>query len=355
MPKPFYIFLSGGGGVGKTHLVDTIYEGLTWALRQPGHDPDKPTILMTASTGKAASNINGTTLHPAFSLPVKERSISFEFKSLSLEKLKTVRCKYVHLKVITADEISMFGVISLEHLHLTLQDIFTGRESNKPFGGISVLAVGDLLQLNPVGDRAAFKPSPSNEYSALVWTLWQQQFSLYELTEIVRQKGDPEFADVLSRVRICETSEKDIDMLKDLQSTDTSAFPKDAVKISTWPTARLTTTTSRSFGNFLNHMLKASDSKRVLHTNLEEVTITSSNMYQTGGLPSSLTFAKGARLMLTKRKRKRSDSSLWQKPLHRQKNPKSNVSTQKTPPKTSITQRLRTDLGRSAGETMVKS
>ena len=51
-------------------------------------------------------------------------------------------------------------------------------------------------------------------------------------------------------------------------------------------------------------------------------------------------------------KRKRSDSALWQKPLHRQKNPKSNVTTQRTPPKTSITQRLRTDLGRSAGVTI---
>ena len=56
--------------------------------------------------------------------------------------------------------------------------------------------------------------------------------------------------------------------------------------------------------------------------------------------------------MYDKRKRKRSDSALWQKPLHRHKNPKSNVSTQRTPPKTSITQRLQTDLGRSAGVTI---
>ena len=55
---------------------------------------------------------------------------------------------------------------------------------------------------------------------------------------------------------------------------------------------------------------------------------------------------------LFQEKRKRSDSALWQKPLHWQKNPKSNVTTQRTPPKTSITQRLRTDLGRSAGVTI---
>ena len=44
-------------------------------------------------------------------------------------------------------------------------------------------------------------------------------------------------------------------------------------------------------------------------------------------------------------KKKRSDSVLWQKPLHRKKNQTSKV-TIKTPPKSSITQRLQTELGR---------
>ena len=52
-----------------------------------------------------------------------------------------------------------------------------------------------------------------------------------------------------------------------------------------------------------------------------------------------------------KRKRKRSDSVLWQKPIHQQKCQKAKVTTQTTPQKSSITQRLRTDLGRSVGVT----
>ena len=52
-----------------------------------------------------------------------------------------------------------------------------------------------------------------------------------------------------------------------------------------------------------------------------------------------------------KRKRKRSDSVLWQKPLHQQKCQKGKVTTQTTPQKGSIKQRLRTDLGRSVGVT----
>ena len=51
------------------------------------------------------------------------------------------------------------------------------------------------------------------------------------------------------------------------------------------------------------------------------------------------------------RKRKRSASVLWQKPLHQQKCQKGKVTTETTPQKSSITRRLRTDLGRSVGVT----
>ena len=56
-------------------------------------------------------------------------------------------------------------------------------------------------------------------------------------------------------------------------------------------------------------------------------------------------------LGVEQRKRKRSDSVLWQKPLHQQKCQKGKVTTQTTPQKSSIKQRLRTDLGRSVGLT----
>ena len=52
-----------------------------------------------------------------------------------------------------------------------------------------------------------------------------------------------------------------------------------------------------------------------------------------------------------KKKRKRSDSVLWQKPLNQQKCQRGKVTTQTTPQKSLIKQRLRTDLGRSVGVT----
>ena len=98
LPDPFYIFLSGSGDVGKTYTINT--------LSTPGQDPAKPTVLITASTGKAASNINGTTLHSVFALPIRETLHKFVYKKPNMEKLNTLRCLYFDLKVIIADEIS---------------------------------------------------------------------------------------------------------------------------------------------------------------------------------------------------------------------------------------------------------
>ncbi|KAK6181799.1 hypothetical protein SNE40_009583 [Patella caerulea] len=138
---------------------------------------------------------------------------------------------YVNLKVIVADEISMFGESSLEHLnlHLSLQEIFQDSSQIHPFAGISVLAVGDLMQVNPVGDRAVFKENHQNDYTALAGSLWTNHFQLIELTEIVRQKGDPVFAEVLSRIRTGYMTHGDIEVLNQLENTDTSNFPIDTV------------------------------------------------------------------------------------------------------------------------------
>ena len=70
-PDPFYVFLSGGAGVGKTYLVSVLIEYLKRSLLFPGQNVDEcPSVAVTASTGKAACNINGATLHSAFSLSI---------------------------------------------------------------------------------------------------------------------------------------------------------------------------------------------------------------------------------------------------------------------------------------------
>ncbi|XP_069125440.1 uncharacterized protein [Argopecten irradians] len=297
-PEPFYIFLSGGAGVGKSHTINAVYQGAIRALRKPGVGTDAILVLLTASTGKAASNIQGTTLHSAFSLPVRQMSKLFEHRKPSAQKLNTLRSLYVNLKIIIIDEISMLGARSLTHLSCALQDIF--QLPNVPFGGISTLAVGDLLQLNPVGDLPVFKPTSDN-YSALYGSLWGRHFCLHELTEIVRQKGDPEFAEILSRIRVGQIEDQDVTDLHLLENTDTATFPSDVVHL--FFTNKQTTDYNEaklhSFDTPFITVL-AQDSKMDLYTNSSQLTITNNNIYETGNLPSQLQLAVGCRFMLTK-------------------------------------------------------
>ena len=60
---PLHIFLTGGAGTGKSHLIKTIYHALTKLFSYRAMTLDKPKVLLLAPTGVAAVNINGTTIH----------------------------------------------------------------------------------------------------------------------------------------------------------------------------------------------------------------------------------------------------------------------------------------------------
>ncbi len=296
-PDPFYHFVSGGGGVGKSHLIHTMYEGAIRVLRKPGHNVDCPTVLLCASTGKAASNINGTTLHSAFGLPVKEKGKKVEYKKPSAQRTNTMRAMFVNLEIIIADEISMFGGESLEHLNLALQHIF---ENDLPFGGKSLITVGDLLQLNPVGDRAVFKP-PTQGYSALAGSLWVQHFCIHVLKEIVRQKGDPVFAEILSRIRIGKHTQEDIKILSTCKNTNTDHFPDDTINIFV-SNEQVRDYNKLKMEQFQNKItIVAQDSAKDNDTNTTAIAVNlNQNTHATGGLPGTLTLAIGIKVLVTK-------------------------------------------------------
>ena len=61
-PEPFHIFLSGGAGVGKSFLTKVVTEYFKRTWKTPGQNMDQnPSVVVTASTGKAAVHIDGTT------------------------------------------------------------------------------------------------------------------------------------------------------------------------------------------------------------------------------------------------------------------------------------------------------
>ena len=68
--KTFYIFLTGGAEVGKSHLIKTIYKSFSEVLMYKGGHTEILRILLLAPTGVAAIHIDGTTIHTTLRITV---------------------------------------------------------------------------------------------------------------------------------------------------------------------------------------------------------------------------------------------------------------------------------------------
>ena len=182
---------------------------------------------MTASTRKAATGISGVTLHSAFHLPVKSGLKSFEYKKPVYKTLHILRNKYQYLKVLIIDEISVIGTGTFGHLDLALKAIM---QNWSPFGGVSFLVVEDFLQLPPVDQKGMFMKPSKGSYRSFNGWLWEK-FQLHELVEIVRQSSDPDFAQLLNRVREGQQTDNDVIQIRTLANTDTATWPDEFVKV----------------------------------------------------------------------------------------------------------------------------
>ena len=192
---PFYNIILGSAGVGKSVLIKALYQTLLrhYFQVEPSCNPEEIIILICAPTGKASHNVNGITLHSAFRLPVNE--CSAELIPLPSSIRNSVYCKLQKLKFILIDEISMVGAKMLYNTDNRLRQIF---DIDKPFGGVSVIAFGDFNQLNPVKDSAIYSNHIRSNPLSLLTTnpLWELFYS-FHLTEIMRQRDDKEFAEIL--------------------------------------------------------------------------------------------------------------------------------------------------------------
>ncbi|KAK3908920.1 ATP-dependent DNA helicase, partial [Frankliniella fusca] len=143
--EPFYHFLSGGAGVGKSTLINAIKQVLErfW-VHQPSNKPEDINILAVAPTGKAAIGINGTTIDSAFGFGFNVKDKLRIGRMLNSDTRNTLACTLHKLKLIILDEISMCSFYKFQAMNSVLQEIF---ENNKPFGGVSVITVDKVTTL----------------------------------------------------------------------------------------------------------------------------------------------------------------------------------------------------------------
>ena len=210
--EPYHVFVSGPGGVGKSHVIRLIHSDTLKLLRLSGAiEPDDVTVLLTAPTGVAAILINGMTIHSALLLG---RGKYGRFQHLNHDKLNSLRSKLSKLALLIIDEVSMVGSNMLLEIHKRLQQI-KAVLPDVAFGGVSILAVGDLYQLPPVCQAPIFS-TVSDSYANLYrsGSLWVDEFQMIELNEIMRQRNDSAFGELLYRVRTAECTNDDLSVLQ---------------------------------------------------------------------------------------------------------------------------------------------
>ena len=185
-------FITGAPGTGKTALIFFLMD----AKKKLGK------IALLAPTGTAAISIDGKTFHSYFRLSGE----SFR-SNLSKKDFDSDVSTYI------IDEVSMMSAKLLDAFNNFLQRI---HNSNEPFGGKTVILVGDFFQLAPVRGELA--------YTSTVFEL----FKWHVLREQVRFTGllADSFKEILSFIRIGKINDKVKNFLRRIQETQSLNTPE---------------------------------------------------------------------------------------------------------------------------------
>ncbi len=148
------VFLTGEPGSGKTYTVNKYIEYLKEHKLIPA---------VTASTGIAATHLNGMTIHSWSGIGIKNELTKRDLDKLQKNKKLLTRAQKT--SVLLIDEISMLESKTLTAVDLALKTL---RESGDPFGGLQVVFVGDFFQLPPISRYG--EPPAKFAFESPAWT-----------------------------------------------------------------------------------------------------------------------------------------------------------------------------------------
>ena len=291
--EPLHLVITGDAGVGKSHLVKILTSFLTKAFNLYSRTPDKKKILFLAPTGLAALNIDGTTIHSRLGINPNCNTYNMGKHSKAL-KVK-LRCDYSEIVAVAIDEISVASNITLLQIHKRVCGI-SGCSEAIPFAGKTVILVGDLFQLPPV--RASFVFSQYDIVFGSIFQLWDL-FKICELTEVMRQQGDPLFIDILNAACVGELSDRDIEILNnrkgDIENVSADAtviFAENSPKDS-FNKAKLENLSETDLEIFATDKIPERTPSALIEN------LNAKSQSSTGGIEHCLPLKEGARVMLT--------------------------------------------------------
>ena len=232
-------------------------------------------------------------------MPIKKK----ELKDLSLERLRDMQKEFKDVHLLLIDEKSMVGMYTLYMIDKRLREI-KPENATKPFGGVSVILMGDFAQLAPVKDQPLY--SKSNKITQCQMT-GRLLFKKFRKTMIfdqqMRQIGEDQkqYNKLLDRVANAETTLDDWYLLKTRELTGDGIIPPDQQE-EIWKNGRKICALNANMVEYNKQRIRALDApiakikSENKPTTVEQFSLKAS---QAQNLPPIVWLAKGSKVRLT--------------------------------------------------------
>jgi len=196
------VFLTGSAGAGKTYTLNQ-YINYLKARKVP--------VAITASTGIAATHMNGMTIHTWAGIGIKDFLGDADLKNM--KERKYLKEHLENAQVLIIDEISM---LHAKQLNLVNQVLKYFKESDEAFGGIQVVVAGDFFQLPPVSKNE----ERNRDKFCFMSEAWvEAKFRVCYLTEQHRQ-DDETLNQILNAIRAQDLQHNHIQALTSVRQQD---------------------------------------------------------------------------------------------------------------------------------------
>jgi ATP-dependent exoDNAse (exonuclease V) alpha subunit len=188
------MLLTGAAGTGKTYVLSEFIR----RARRRGKN-----VAITATTGLAATHLNGTTIHAWSGMGIHHEVDKYFLQKLSKQRQDLI----IKAEILVIDEISMLHDFRLDVVEFITRSV---RETDEPFGGLQVVLCGDFFQLPPVnrgGERAGSFITGSNSWL-------HGDFAVCYLQQQFRQVEDQDYTDILNGIRAGVLTRRQLDALQ---------------------------------------------------------------------------------------------------------------------------------------------
>jgi len=197
------LFVTGGGGVGKTRLL---HECVTEYRQAQGGS--RFGLHVVAPTGVAAAVAGGVTLHAFLRLPAGcfDESLSEEedAERLYSTMAKSTKNRLADTSLLMMDEVSMVSSRMFTLVCYSIDKAHADHNSGRPW---RMVAFGDFHQLPPVRRGEEDKYDTRGLY-AFRSVYWMRLFSDQELElRYVWRQEDKQFIDMLSHLRVGDVTD----------------------------------------------------------------------------------------------------------------------------------------------------